>query len=110
MREGDRFILPFGGAISKLESVFSLERDRSSQSTGGYTHLQVAAAAGGGVLQHPDLKLFEANPQNPVSGRPAKGTEAVPAREGLTPIRSSHRRARHILVNVHCFVAVASVR
>lgn len=74
------------------------------------THLQKTAAASGGVLQHPDLKLLEAYPQNPVPGRPAEGTEAVPAREGLAPIRWGHRRTRHILVNVHCFVAVASVR
>lgn len=73
-------------------------------------HLQITAAARGGVFQHPDLKLLEAYSQNPVPGRPAKGTEAVPAREGLTPIRWGHRRTRHIFIDIHRFIAVASVR
>lgn len=106
--------VPFGRAIPELGP---LSHPSSSCQTTKFTHtdtqsahLQITAAAGGGVLQHPDLKLFEAHPQNPVPGRSAKGTETVPAREGLTPIRWGHRRARHIFVNVHCLVAVTSVR
>lgn len=98
----------FGRAVSRSFSFLPNGKvhARATQSA----HLQVTAAAGGGILQHPDFKLLEAHPQNPVPGRSAKGTETVPAREGFTPIRWGHRRARHIFVNVHCFVAVASVR
>lgn len=107
-RERRGLVGPLGRATLKLESwgVLSLLLGQGSQNA----HLQITAAARGGVLQHPDLKLLEAYSQNPVSGRPAKGTEAVPAREGFTPIRWGHRRTRHIFVNVHRLIAVASVR
>lgn len=72
--------MPFGRASLKIRILSASHPPQTTEGFAQSAHLQITAAARGGVLQHPDLKLLETYSQNPVSGRPAKGTEAVPAR------------------------------
>ena len=76
----------------------------------GKYYLHVAAEAVGGVGQCADLELLEAHAQDPIARRAAERAEPVPAGEGLAPGLGRHRRARHVLVDLHRLVAALAFR